>query len=74
MTNSDYSSASCVHCGSNQVLRDARAIWSVEAQAWELHEMFEFFICKKAALDPSIVNLELPTKVEEGQATRVTDA
>jgi hypothetical protein len=31
----------CTHCGSNDVLVDAYAEWNVEAQRWEISNVFD---------------------------------
>jgi hypothetical protein len=35
----------CRTCGSDQVVRDAWACWSVEDQHWELGEVFDHAFC-----------------------------
>lgn len=35
----------CRHCGSANVMRDAWAIWNVEAQSWELGASFDHSKC-----------------------------
>lgn len=35
----------CRHCGSANVMRDAWAVWNVEAQSWELGAAFDNSLC-----------------------------
>lgn len=41
----------CRRCGSDQVVRDAWACWSVEDQEWELGEVFDYAFCMTCETD-----------------------
>lgn len=36
---------SCANCGSFQVLRDAFAVWDMDAQDWKLQEVMDDLTC-----------------------------
>ena len=36
----------CIHCGSENVMRDAYAYWSEDAQAWELRATYDQVMCE----------------------------
>lgn len=61
----------CARCGSEDVRRDAYAVWSFEAQVWELSAVFDAAVCESdecggeetsldevPAVDPAAADLE----------------
>lgn len=35
----------CPHCGSDEILRDAFAIWDIDQQQWVLDSTYDDFMC-----------------------------
>lgn len=35
----------CADCGSREVRRDAYAVWNAEKQDWELHSVYDEWLC-----------------------------
>lgn len=48
----------CRSCGSDQVLRDAWASWSLEDQQWQLGEVFDHAFCMACETDCDITETE----------------
>ena len=44
----------CRSCGSDDIVRDAWACWSIERQEWELGEIFDHTFCLACENDCSI--------------------
>ena len=49
----------CRRCGSDDVLRDAYAVWSVEDQEWVLHDTYDHAYCNNCEGDTSLIEKEL---------------
>ncbi len=50
----------CSHCGSDQVVRDAWAIWNTENQHWELHSMYDHTQCDICGKEDAVKQVEIP--------------
>ena len=50
----------CATCGSEDVRRDAFAQWNVEAQQWELAELYDGASCQACDCDTSLTESRLP--------------
>lgn len=51
----------CKTCGSENVLRDAWAVWNVELQQWELDQIFDHAICDDCGGETKLIeNLTVP--------------
>ena len=48
----------CGNCGSDQVVRDAWAEWSVDNQQWELGEVFDHTFCLACETECTLVAKE----------------
>jgi hypothetical protein len=48
----------CRKCGSDRVLRDAYAAWSVEDQRWELTNVFDHAVCESKECDGNETRIE----------------
>lgn len=49
----------CAHCGSDDVMRDAWAVWNEETQQWELGAVFDAAFCEKCEGDATLEEVEL---------------
>ena len=49
----------CSHCGSDDVMRDAYAVWSVEDQEWVTHSTYDNAYCYNCSGDTSLIEKEL---------------
>jgi len=49
----------CSACGSDNVRRDALAVWSVEAQAWELAAVLDCGNCEDCECERRLVDVEV---------------
>lgn len=49
----------CAHCGTDEVMRDAWAVWDVEAQEWVLGQVFDAAFCEKCEGDASLEEVPL---------------
>jgi hypothetical protein len=49
----------CSHCGSDDVRRDADAVWSNEAQEWELCAVYDHGTCEQCGGEASLDEVEL---------------
>lgn len=44
----------CSTCGSTDVRRDAYAEWNVQTQEWELHSVYDNFVCEDCGGECSV--------------------
>ena len=51
----------CDRCGGTDVLRDAWASWSVDAQSWELDSTFQWSFCRECDGETSLSELPVRT-------------
>lgn len=49
----------CGTCGGSNVMRDAWAVWSDEAQAWELGAVFDAGFCDDCGGEASLVETDI---------------
>jgi hypothetical protein len=49
----------CGECGTNDVMRDAWAVWDVATQDWVLGAVFDYGHCDKCRCETSIEELPL---------------
>jgi len=49
----------CSHCGSERVLLDAWAAWSVESQSWKLADIFQNAYCEDCSGEATLVAVEI---------------
>jgi len=54
MTNKKKITIVCRECGSDNVMRDAWAVWSVDAQEWELGTVFDQGFCDDCGGEASL--------------------
>lgn len=49
----------CGNCGSENILKDAYAIWSVESQEWELLAVYDNTRCEECGAEDSCEEKEI---------------
>ena len=49
----------CNRCGSDDVMRDAYAVWSIEDQEWVTHSTYDHAYCYNCDGDTSLIEKEL---------------
>jgi hypothetical protein len=68
----------CSHCGSDDVRRDADAVWSNEAQEWELCAVYDQGTCEQCGGEASLDEVELtPAEIaglQPSEADKVREA
>jgi rRNA maturation endonuclease Nob1 len=55
----------CATCGSEEVLSDAYAVWSVEDQCWDLLEAYDAKFCDTCGGECSVKWVETTEETEE---------
>lgn len=48
----------CGRCGSEEVRRDAWAVWDVDQQEWSLQNVFDYAICESEQCDGKETRIE----------------
>lgn len=56
----------CRRCGSNRVLRDAWAEWSIEHQVWELQNVFDHAVCESRTCDGNETSIDM-VEITQGE-------
>jgi hypothetical protein len=55
----------CTTCGSDDVKRDAWAVWSVEKQDWILDNVFDYAYCEKCESECSITEIKIEENAQD---------
>lgn len=65
----------CRTCGSDDVSRDALAVWSVPEQKWELRTEFDNANCERCGCESKLIEVELspPKRVVITHSTTIID-